>query len=100
MCGDGMSVVIATRANLTSECGIIPIPAPFQVIFGLVTLNGGVLHLALTQLPEDVLKVKVKATALLRSHLVGPVPGVLPTFLSCHGFCFSAGVNLSNSASE
>jgi hypothetical protein len=45
----GMSVVIATRANLMSKCGIIPVPATLLVIFRLVALNGGVLHLALTQ---------------------------------------------------
>jgi hypothetical protein len=44
-----MSVVIATRASLTSKCGIIPVPAPFLVIFGLVALDGGALYLALTQ---------------------------------------------------
>jgi hypothetical protein len=54
----------------------------------------------LSKLPEDVLKFKVKATALLQSRLVGPIPGVLLTFLSCHSFCFSAGVNQSNLASE
>ncbi len=40
--------------------------------------------------PGDVLKVKVNAQALLRSRLIGPVPGVLPGFLSCHTYCFSA----------
>jgi hypothetical protein len=44
-----MSVVIATRANLTTKCRIISVPSPFLVIFGLVALNSGVLHLVLTQ---------------------------------------------------
>jgi hypothetical protein len=82
-----------------TKFGIIPVPAPFLVIFGLVALNSGVLHLALPELLEDVLKVEVEATALLRSCQVGLVPGVLPTFLSCHSFCFSAGVSRSNLAS-
>jgi hypothetical protein len=67
---------------------------------GRLLLTAGSSIWRLPELPEDVLKVKVKATALLRSRLVGPVPGVLPAFLSCHSFCFSAGVNWSNSASE
>jgi hypothetical protein len=45
----GTSVVIATRANLTTKCGIIPVPAPFLVMIGLVALNSGVLHLAFTR---------------------------------------------------
>jgi hypothetical protein len=38
-----------------------------------------------------VLKVKVKAIALLRSRLVGPVLGVLPTFLSAIAFASQQG---------
>jgi hypothetical protein len=49
MVSDGTSVVISTRANLTTKCGIIPVPAPFLVIIGLVAPNSGVLHLVLTQ---------------------------------------------------
>jgi hypothetical protein len=45
----GTSVVIATRANLTAKCRIILVPAPLLVIIGLVALNSGILHLALTQ---------------------------------------------------
>ncbi len=88
------------QANLMSKCRIIPVPAPFLVIFGLVTHNGGSSTWRLPELPEDVLKVEVKITSLLRSRLVGPVPGVLPTFLGCNSFCFSTGVNWSNLASE
>jgi hypothetical protein len=43
------SVVIATRANLTAKCGIIPVTAPLLVIIGLIAFNSGVLHLVLTQ---------------------------------------------------
>ncbi len=50
--------------------------------------------------PGDALKVEVKATALLQSRLFGPIPGVLPGFLSCHIFCFLAGVSWIHSASE
>jgi hypothetical protein len=49
MCGVGMSVFIATRVHLMAEARIITIPAPSLVFSRLVALNGGVLHLALTQ---------------------------------------------------
>jgi hypothetical protein len=49
MCGVGASVVITTRAHLMAEARIIAVPAPSLVFGRLVALNGGVLHLALTQ---------------------------------------------------
>ncbi len=100
MCGVGTSVVIATRVHLMAKARIITVPAPSLFFSRLVALNGGSSTWCLPKLPKDVLKVEVEATALLRSRLVGPVPGVLPTFLSCHSFCFSAGVSQSNLASE
>jgi hypothetical protein len=45
----GTSVVIATRENVMTKCGIIPVPAPLLVIIGLVARNSGLLHLALTR---------------------------------------------------
>jgi hypothetical protein len=44
-----MSVVIAMRAHLTAKARIITVPTPSLVFSRLVTLNGRVLHLALTQ---------------------------------------------------
>jgi hypothetical protein len=75
MCGGGTSVVIATRANLTSKCGIILVPDPFLVIFGLVALNGGVLHLALTQAARGCARGQDQGNSPFA--LVGPVPGGL-----------------------
>jgi hypothetical protein len=49
MCRVGTSVVIATRVHLTAKARIIAVPAPSLVLSRLVALNGGVLHLALTQ---------------------------------------------------
>jgi hypothetical protein len=83
MCGVGTSVVIATRAQ-----GLLWfLPHPFSSA-GWLLLTAGSSTWRLPELPEDVLKVEVEATALLQSCLVGPVPGVLPIFLSCHSFCF------------
>ncbi len=49
MCGVGTSVVIAMRVHLMAKARIIAVPAPSLVFSRLVALNGGVLHLALTQ---------------------------------------------------
>jgi hypothetical protein len=50
MCGFGALVVIATRKHLTGKAGIVTVsdPAPSLVISRLISLNGRVLHLALT----------------------------------------------------
>ncbi len=95
-----MSGVIAMRENLTSECGISQYLPHFRSSLGWLLLMAGSSTWHLPKLLEDVLEVEVEATALLQSCLVVPVPWVLPTFLSCHSYCFSAGVNWLNMASE
>jgi hypothetical protein len=37
------------KGKLDKQVRDYPVPAPFLIIFGLVALNSGVLHLALTQ---------------------------------------------------
>jgi hypothetical protein len=47
-CGFSTPAVIATRVHLTAKAMIVTVPAPSRVCSRLITLNGGVLHLALT----------------------------------------------------
>jgi hypothetical protein len=93
-----MLVVIATRANLMAKCRIILVSAPLLVIIGLVALNGRLLHLALTRAARGCARDQGNSPSVVASGRSGS--GGLPTFLSCHSFCFLAGVSRSNSASE
>jgi hypothetical protein len=79
-----MSVINATRTDLTTKCRVFPVLPQFWSSAGWLLLTAGSFTWRFPVLPEDV--VDVEATVLLHSHLVGLVPGVIPTFLSCIAF--------------
>jgi hypothetical protein len=68
----GTSVIIATRANLTTKCGFILVPAPSLVISGLVTLNGRVLHLVLSRAARGCGRGQGNSAAAVTSGQSGP----------------------------